>query len=160
MLEKMNLIWQDAKQLKDERGLTLVELLVVVVILGIIAAIAVVAIGGIIENSRKDAMVADAKQMVSSAKLYTASNPVKKDAPVELVFVGSKSDGATGADGSTYISQLQDPFGKDYTTALVKITEDGGKYKYSTTLVGSKFKIENKAEENLNKESTNLTAVE
>ena len=50
MLEKLKMIWQDAKQLKDERGLTLVELLVVVVILGIIAAIAVVAIGGMIEN--------------------------------------------------------------------------------------------------------------
>ncbi|WP_114165780.1 prepilin-type N-terminal cleavage/methylation domain-containing protein [Exiguobacterium sp. TNDT2] len=159
MLEKMKMIWQDAKQLKDERGLTLVELLVVVVILGIIAAIAVVAIGGIIENSKKDAMVADAKQMVSAAKLYTASNPVKKDAPVELVFVGSESTGATKADGSQYISQLQDPFGTDYTTALVKITENGGKYTYTTTLVGSKFKIENKGETSLNKESSNLTAV-
>jgi len=97
MLEKMKMIWQDAKQLKDERGLTLVELLVVVVILGIIAAIAVVAIGGIIENSKKDAMVADAKQMVSASKLYTASNQVA-DATV-LDFKG-----ATGTDVSSFVS--------------------------------------------------------
>lgn len=57
MVERLKEIWLDAKQMRDERGLTLIELLVVVVILGIIAAIAVVAIGGLIENSRKDAVV-------------------------------------------------------------------------------------------------------
>ena len=71
MVERLKEIWLDAKQMRDERGLTLIELLVVVVILGIIAAIAVVAIGGLIENSRKDAQVANAKQLVSAAKLYS-----------------------------------------------------------------------------------------
>ena len=40
------------KRLKNEKGLTLVELLAVIVILGVIAAIAVPSIGNIIENSR------------------------------------------------------------------------------------------------------------
>ncbi|WP_214842641.1 prepilin-type N-terminal cleavage/methylation domain-containing protein [Exiguobacterium sp. s150] len=126
MLEKMKMIWQDAKQLKDERGLTLVELLVVVVILGIIAAIAVVAIGGIIENSKKDAMVADAKQMVSAAKLHTASHP-------EARALNFKE-----AEGQAYISSLKDPFGTEYSKALVTITPDGNKYKYSVELIGAK----------------------
>lgn len=138
MLEKMKMIWQDAKQLKDERGLTLVELLVVVVILGIIAAIAVVAIGGIIENSRKDAMVADAKQMVSAAKLYTASNPVST--ATTLRFSGTA--GANDADGTQYVDNLKDPFGTgNYTNAYVVITPDGNKYKYTVQLVGSKKAI-------------------
>lgn len=144
MLEKMKMIWQDAKQLKDERGLTLVELLVVVVILGIIAAIAVVAIGGIIENSRKDAMVADAKQMVSSAKLYTASNPLASGKSVELVFKGAATAGATSADGAQYVNNLKDPFGEEYTTAKVIIAENAGKYSYNVVLVGDK-KLQNKA---------------
>ena len=38
--------------LKNEKGLTLIELLAVIVILAIVAAIAVPAIGNIIENSR------------------------------------------------------------------------------------------------------------
>jgi type IV pilus assembly protein PilA len=62
------------KKLKDQRGLTLVELLAVVVILGIISAIAVPSIGGLIDNSKKDAHVANAQQMVSAAKLALTSD--------------------------------------------------------------------------------------
>ncbi|MEK8128606.1 prepilin-type N-terminal cleavage/methylation domain-containing protein [Paenibacillus filicis] len=40
---------------KNEKGLTLVELLAVIVILGVIAAIAVPSIGGVIQNSRINA---------------------------------------------------------------------------------------------------------
>jgi len=151
MLEKMKMIWQDAKQLKDERGLTLVELLVVVVILGIIAAIAVVAIGGIIENSKKDAMVADAKQMVSASKLYTASNQVA-DATV-LDFKG-----ATGTDVSSYVDSLQDPFIKgDYKTAQVTVGKSGDNYTYTVNLVGEKFTLNDSS---INKDSLDETKEE
>ncbi|MCM3280774.1 MULTISPECIES: prepilin-type N-terminal cleavage/methylation domain-containing protein [Exiguobacterium] len=154
MVEKLKMIWQDAKQLKDERGLTLVELLVVVVILGIIAAIAVVAIGGIIENSKKDAMVADAKQMVSAAKLYTASNPVSADTTMKFA-------GSTGTvDGTQYVDNLKDPFtdSSGYTSAYVTIKPStDGKYTYSVNVTGTKFKLEAANESAVKK--ANLSAI-
>lgn len=61
------------QRLKNERGLTLVELLAVIVILAIIAVIAFVFITGIIENSRKDAHISNAQQIISAAKLHEAT---------------------------------------------------------------------------------------
>lgn len=140
MLERMKEIWLDAKQMRDERGLTLIELLVVVVILGIIAAIAVVAIGGLIENSRKDAVVSDAKQLVSAAKLYASSNPIQAG---ETVVMGIQKDGETfttddGVVLDKYIDSMEDPFNSPdaYSDAFVSVTEANGKYTYSVTLNG------------------------
>ncbi|MFS0689872.1 prepilin-type N-terminal cleavage/methylation domain-containing protein [Sporosarcina sp. 179-K 8C2 HS] len=63
------------KRLKNEKGLTLVELLAVIVILGIIAAIAVPAIGNIIVNSKYNAVKADAINVLNAANLYFVENP-------------------------------------------------------------------------------------
>jgi len=152
MLERLKEIWLDAKQMRDERGLTLIELLVVVVILGIIAAIAVVAIGGLIENSRKDAVVSDAKQLVAAAKLYTSSNPIQ---PGESVKLGIKDNNEviTAKDAVTtgtvapredslgkYIDEMKDSLNsdKDYKSSYVVVQESKGKYTYTVTLLSDK----------------------
>lgn len=148
MVERLKEIWLDAKQMRDERGLTLIELLVVVVILGIIAAIAVVAIGGLIENSRKDAVVSDAKQLVAAAKLYTSSNPVQ---PGETVKLGIKDNNVDiePADAVTtgtatprqdslkkYIDSMKDALNsdKEYKDSFVVVSEKNGTYTYAVTL--------------------------
>ncbi|WP_233204487.1 prepilin-type N-terminal cleavage/methylation domain-containing protein [Sporosarcina sp. P17b] len=65
------------KFLKSQRGLTLFELLAVIVILGIIAAIAVPAIGKVVENSRIKATKGEAMVMLEAAQLYFIETPVK-----------------------------------------------------------------------------------
>ncbi|MBO1003378.1 type IV pilus assembly protein PilA [Pseudogracilibacillus auburnensis] len=61
------------KKFKNERGLTLVELLAVIVILAIIGTIAFVMIGKVTENAKKDTHVANAQQLIASAKLYDST---------------------------------------------------------------------------------------
>jgi type IV pilus assembly protein PilA len=60
--------------IKNERGLTLIELLAVIVILGIISAIAIPSIGGLIDNSKKDAHVSNAQQMINAAKIAVTAD--------------------------------------------------------------------------------------
>jgi type IV pilus assembly protein PilA len=57
------------KRIKNEKGLSLVELLAVIVILAIVAAIAIPAIGNIINNSRDKAQVSEALSIISGGKL-------------------------------------------------------------------------------------------
>lgn len=61
------------KILKNQKGLTLIELLAVIVILAIVAAIAVPAIGNVIDNSKDKAILADASSILSGAKLAATS---------------------------------------------------------------------------------------
>lgn len=77
------------KRLNNEKGLTLVELLAVIVILGIIAAIAVPSIGGIIQGSREKAVIADAQNALSAASLYFVDNNTADDQGVNLATLVS-----------------------------------------------------------------------
>lgn len=65
------------KLVKNEKGLTLVELLAVIVILAIVAAIAVPAIGNVIENSRYKATKSDAITVLNAANIYFTEKTVK-----------------------------------------------------------------------------------
>src|SRR5690625_2834086 len=85
---------------EDERGITLVELLAVVVILAIVGAIAFVSVGNIIENSKKDAHVANALQVISAAKLYEAGG-------------GDISADGTSFDVIDTIEDIVDPWTKE-----------------------------------------------
>lgn len=62
------------KTLKNKNGLTLIELIAVLVILGIIAAIAVPTIGNTINQQRERAAEAEWANILSSAELYMVQN--------------------------------------------------------------------------------------
>ena len=56
--------------IKNNKGVTLVELLIVIVVMGIIAAFSIPAVGTIIENTTKDNILNDAMQIENAAKLH------------------------------------------------------------------------------------------
>ncbi|MFB7155458.1 prepilin-type N-terminal cleavage/methylation domain-containing protein [Lysinibacillus sp. NPDC056232] len=66
--------FMNKKLLKNQKGLTLIELLAVIVILAIVAAIAIPAIGNIIENSRVKGAKSDAANLISAANIYYTDN--------------------------------------------------------------------------------------
>ena len=133
------------KKLKNEKGLTLVELLAVIVILGIIAAIAVPSIGNIIENSRQKAIIADALNAMESANLYFIEN--SDQANVDLAKL---KDGYLDSAGSlktvTVTQATEATSGTTTTKTPMKIvfTAVNGKTKTDVTTAVTKDQLKAK----------------
>lgn len=82
----------------DDDGFTLIELLIVIVVLGILAAVVVFALGSVTGNAKASACNADAKTLVTAVQAYDAH-----DAPVGITTEATTGPGAiTPGDPSTY----------------------------------------------------------
>lgn len=123
------------KRIKNEKGLTLIELLAVIVILGIIAAIAVPAIGNIIENSRSKAVIADATNILNGAQMYFTDNPNA------TVFT---NDG-TPTEG---LANFLESKGKIETFTVTKGTPN--KITFTANVKGKSETFDDKTQDNLN----------
>lgn len=124
--------------MKNEKGLTLIELLAVIVILAIISAIAIPAIGGIINNSEIKATKSDALNILNAANIYVTDNPSVTKIEVTAGGVATSTPEMT----DSFINSVQsvgsfkgiaytiekDPAGKlSITTATTTPIDAGGK---------------------------------
>jgi type IV pilus assembly protein PilA len=119
--------------IKNERGLTLIELLAVIVILGIIAAIAIPSIGGLINKTKEDAIKADAVQVLNAAKLYVSTNAGKVEDDIadatnhQVVLSKAKTD--TSGPLDEYLDKAPEVYS-------VTITKSNNKFVYSNIEAG------------------------
>lgn len=121
--------------LKNQKGLTLIELLAVIVILGIVAAIAVPSIGNIIENSRFNAVKADATNVLSAAQLYFTDDQSKTTVTVAELKTANYLESEGKIPTATTISK-----GSPSTITTAAITYSSGK---TVTFSSASLKIIN-----------------
>ncbi len=90
------------KQLKNKKGFTLVELVVVIAILGILSAIAVPKLGASRQNAANTAHEANIKVLTSAATMYIADKGVPSTENVVWDPAGGtkSSDGALDKDNN------------------------------------------------------------
>ena len=99
----------------SKKGFTLVEIMIVVVIIGLLAAMAIPAFQRVRLNSRQSAMDNDARQLASAAQQYMLENST-----TSATIAYNSGTGVIGSPLNVYVKQI----GADYTVSD-SITVDG-----------------------------------
>ena len=89
------------KKLKEKKGFTLVELIVVLVILAILAALLIPALTGYIDRAKRKNIVAETRQVVMAAQTLVDEKYAKED-------VGSNTITISGETGTVKVSEIKD----------------------------------------------------
>jgi len=88
------------KTSRSNKGFTLVEIMIVVVIIGLLAAMAIPAFKKVRENSINGALRNDARQISSAAQQYMLENSVTSTS------IGIAATGATSGPLSDYVKRV------------------------------------------------------
>ncbi|WP_397540211.1 prepilin-type N-terminal cleavage/methylation domain-containing protein [Rummeliibacillus pycnus] len=112
------------KLMKNQKGMTLIELLAVIVIIAIIALIAIPAIGNIINKSHDKAILADASQVISGAKIAISDGACGKPETDNTTIICDNAELEDYVDGA-----------KLATGDKVTVTPKSGTTKSSYSLV-------------------------
>ncbi|PAE42190.1 prepilin-type N-terminal cleavage/methylation domain-containing protein [Bacillus sp. 7884-1] len=125
-------------KLKEQKGFTLIELLAVIVILGIIAAIAIPAISSVISKSETKSKAQEGLQIISAAKMFMANESDDKKVDAGLVEANGFAGDLTEADLTAYLDRTDD---KDFTITVSVNTTNGGFDYNLTSHDSSKLKL-------------------
>ncbi|WP_317851430.1 prepilin-type N-terminal cleavage/methylation domain-containing protein [Neobacillus bataviensis] len=117
-------------KMKEQKGFTLIELLAVIVILGIIAAIAIPAIGNVIKKSDQKATVQEGLQIINAAKMYVADNAAAKNVTLNYNGTGTLNT-TTGAGTDISLKDYLDHVKDTSFVVTVTYNTTSGKYTYS-----------------------------
>ena len=142
------------KLFANQKGMTLTELLAVIVILGIIAAIAIPSVNSIVSNTRKNTHIENARQLVSAAmrKVYNESinesktftlNELKDEKYIERISDPSNAENESyhETNSKVQVQKVDDNF-----TYSVCLAEAGSSKYYlgdgSSCIKESQFKVD------------------
>jgi type IV pilus assembly protein PilA len=103
------------KKKRNKKGFTLIELIIVIALLGVIAAIAVPRYGNVLENAKKDSDDVTAEMVQKAAELYYFQNPTTGAITLQNLFDEKYIDSATIAPQSDH-----------YEGDTLSITNTGG----------------------------------
>lgn len=121
-------MFEKIRKLKDRKGFTLVELIVVLVILAILAALLIPALTGYIDKANKDKVVAECRQVVVAAQTV-ASESYGQNKTINSASVKEIKELAEAPDSWKYAITI----GAKNTVTSVVFTDGNNTVTYTKT---------------------------